>query len=115
MDKKGEHSTYRVISGIYHRLQYSPEDLETLSTKEMQEEIRALVQIINSGRLHNEKQRELISDLEGRLEVAEKEEPKIKSRRPPPGVRRAHHERYVRERLEATGGKGWKLKEGGSD
>jgi len=67
MDETHRGSTYRVISGVHHKLQFPPEELETLSSEELITEIRTLVRIINSGRLHNEKQKKLISSLETSL------------------------------------------------
>ena len=83
MDFKGEQSTYRQISGVQHRLQYPPAHLSTLSRKELYKElykeVRALVKIINSGRLHNEKQKQLIASLESRLA-----KPQATEKWPPP-------------------------------
>ena len=88
MDFKGEQSTYRQIisgvqyrqiSGVQHRLQYPPAHLSTLSRKELYKEVRALVRIINSGRLHNEKQKQLIASLESRLA-----KPQATEKWPPP-------------------------------
>ena len=81
MDKKGEHSTYRIISGVHHRIQVPPVELTIMSLEELRQEVRALVQIINSGRLHNEKQKVLISALESQLKVfaeIETQEPPIR-------------------------------------
>ena len=75
MDQKGEHSTYRIIGGVSHRLQHPPGDLKKLSQEKLISEIWGLVRIINSGRLHNQKQKKMIDSLEARIRVYQAHKP----------------------------------------
>ena len=78
---------YRIIGGVSHRIQYPPKQLEIFSREELISEIRALVQIINSGRLHNQKQIKLISDLEDHLKVSTAEKESLRTFRYSEGTR----------------------------